>query len=60
MAEAKVDWGDGWVQVREFRKADLVVLGFEEVGPEAHRRHLRRLATVGEIAREAINPPLKK
>jgi hypothetical protein len=57
---AKLDRGDGWVQAREFRKAGLVVMGFEGVGPEDHMRHLRRIATVWEVAREALNPPLKE
>lgn len=47
----RVDRGDGWVQVREFRRGGMVVLGFEGVGPEDHMRHLRRIATTWEIAK---------
>jgi hypothetical protein len=56
---ARVDREGGWVQVREFRKGGLIVLGFEGVGPEDHMRHLRRIATVWEMARLAgqASPP---
>jgi hypothetical protein len=47
----KIDRGDGWVQVREFHKGGLVVLGFEGVRPEDHMRHLRRIATIWELGR---------
>ena len=46
----RVDRGDGWVQVREFRKGGFTVLGFEGVGPEDHMKHLRRIATAWEMA----------
>jgi hypothetical protein len=49
---ARVERGEGWVQVREFRKGGLVVLGFEGVGPEDHMRHLRRISTTWEIAKQ--------
>ncbi len=52
---ARVDRGSGWVQVREFRKGGLVVLGFEGVGPEDHMRHLRRIATIWELGQ--AGPP---
>jgi hypothetical protein len=47
---ARVDRGDGWVQVREFRRGGLTVLGFEGAGPEDHMRHLRRIASIWEMA----------
>jgi hypothetical protein len=48
---ARVDRGDGWVQVREARQGGLIVLGFEGVGPEDHMRHLRRIATTWGMAK---------
>jgi hypothetical protein len=48
---ARVDRGDGWVQVREFRRGGMTVLGFEGVGPEDHMRHLRRIATIWAMAK---------
>jgi hypothetical protein len=49
---ARIDRGGGWVQVREFQKGGLTVLGFEGVGPEDHMNHLRRIATTWEIGRQ--------
>ena len=53
---ARLDRGAGWVQVREFRKGNFMIIGFEGVGPEDHMRHLRRIATTWELAKPAGKP----
>ena len=47
---ARVDRGGGWVQAREVRKGGLTILGFEGVGPEDHMKHLRKIASLWEMA----------
>ncbi len=47
---ARLDRGNGWVQVREVRNGGLTILGFEGTGPEDHMRHLRRIASTWSMA----------
>ncbi|HEV3167798.1 MAG TPA: hypothetical protein VGZ22_27590 [Isosphaeraceae bacterium] len=46
----KVDWGDGWTQVRRFSKGRFLVLGFHGTEGSDHLRHLRAIAQIWKAA----------